>query len=160
MEPIATYVEKRLEMSRTFELFETSIRVTGKTMTKDFDTTIPLIQISPNYTRVWFYSYLFHLATILFCGHLIVTLGMIAFIVYRQERVYPIAPLGAGVFGSVVFFVMAIINRHKLAAVQFPMAGVGIPIISIVKVGPYADEFDGFLALFLEKIQLAQDASS
>jgi len=53
MDPIATYAETRFSGKRQFELFSDTIRVRGKTFLKsDFDSTIPLKSLNPDFSRL------------------------------------------------------------------------------------------------------------
>lgn len=64
--PIATYRERFAHLRRDFELYDNQIVVSGKIAGNAFETTIPLIQLVPDFGVFWFRGKRFHYGIALF----------------------------------------------------------------------------------------------
>ena len=150
MEPIATYRESRLERRCRFDLFADSIRARGQMLTREFDVTISLSRLHPQFEQLWVYG------TMLYSGLCVFVIGFVVllFLVGDLKSNIPSA-VGPTAVAALFGLFLILTNLRKIKIVRF-LSDAGVPTIDIACAGRGAARFDEFVALLIEHIQRAR----
>lgn len=151
-EPIAILTEKRFERKGTFRLFADFVDVKVKTLQSDVETTIPLIQFSGQATRGKLHTLMFYVGFWCFiCG-----VGALMVIAAFELQGLPLAsfmlvmiPIGAAII---------IFNHRKVQVLQFH-SKAGVPLLGVTRTKSNSEEFEQFVSLLQERIQIVQQQS-
>jgi hypothetical protein len=147
MSPIATYRERRWERECDFELYSDLVRASGKATLGNFETTITLSTLDPNFERLWVHGRLFYSGVFLFLTGLII-LGVVVIGLNRETLDRFTGTVGLStVFG----FAMVLANRRKIELVRF-RSDAGVPLLAIARTRNQTDKFDAFVSAIVERI--------
>jgi hypothetical protein len=147
MPPIATYRESRFHRKCEFELYSDSIRAFGRARDAEFDTTIKLNTLNPNFDRLWvhnelWFSYIFFSGVSL-VGLLVLTVGLNR----RMSDPFTSAVAALGVFCFTL--VLAFARRREVARFR---SDTGVPLLEIGRAGKQSAQFDSFVSAGAERV--------
>jgi hypothetical protein len=135
-------------------LYADSIRASGKTALGNFETTIRLSTLDPEFERLWVFGSPFYSGAFLFLAGLI-TLGIV-FIGLGRETLDRFT--GTVALSTVLGFATVLVNRRKIELVRF-RSDAGVPLLGIARAGNQADKFDAFVSSVIERIECSKAAS-
>ena len=141
---------------RRVELHADSVRVTGTRNFAEFDVTLPLARLDPQFDRIWVYDALLYVGSIILMLAVALLLAVVT-IVQVQDlrgsvgRVFTVA----GIFGAIGLG-LALLNRHKIEHAVFKL-DVGTPVLAIPLDRKRPVEFVQFVNLLVERIRDARD---
>ena len=152
---IATYLESRPELRRRFDLFPDNIRVSGGGLIyARFDLPVPLATLHPNRGRNWARGG----RLFLFGVWALVTVAVTAALTFAFGGIGVVNQVWfLGVFGGLTGCGLALIAA-TLRPVEFALfhTDAGIIALTIGRVGPQVEEFEGFVSLLIEQIHAAR----
>jgi hypothetical protein len=147
-EPMKTYTERLVQVSRTFQLYPDRVVVHAKWLwRKPFETTVLLSSLKPDC------GYL-HIRYRLFKqGLLVLVIGMAVALLCRQtdgSLLYKVVEAGGWVIASLGFAVAAVTYQRVVFARFPPREGRGG--LDIARSGPDRGEFEAFVKLVQRQI--------
>lgn len=152
MEPIATYKEVRFDGSRTFTLFPDKLLVRGKTtLHSDFDTTIPLRILDPNFDRMGIRNKSCSV------GAWIATISFVTWTVLVKGFGMSFAAPGAGMIamGGVAGLLLSAATFRKVEFLRFRNQS-GLHVLDIARSGKDAEQLDSFVQVLVKQIEASK----
>lgn len=152
MTAIATYSEVTLFGKRQYELHSDEILIKGAgSWSYDFEQTLPLTKISPDYIRLRIRP---NVAWISLTLSLIT--GLLSVVLVRDFAIRSAAVPGVlGIF-SASALIVAIATIKRVEYARFCSDGYGGVVLNVARSGPERNQFDSFVRKLVSQIELAQ----
>lgn len=152
MQPQMTYMETRFRGKRTFALYSDRIDVTGKVfLQSDFDVSIPLSELSPNFAKVKVRDGIFFHGLALFVGFLILY-GILSSVFHARADNFIVCLIAFLPFTGLIL--MAATFR-KVEFCRFK-THAGLYVLDVARSGREQARYDEFIEKLTEAIRLAQ----
>ncbi len=153
MESVATYSETRFSGQRDFTLYADRIRVTGKVFLKsDFDTTIQLARLNPDYSRLRIREAGFMAGVWLILISLLLSGILIAGFKFPVEHPLVLLVLIQPVAG----LVLCLATLRKVDFARFQNDD-GIVVLDVARAGKTRSAFDPFIKALVDTIRKTKE---
>jgi hypothetical protein len=155
MESVATYSETRFSGQRDFTLYADRIRVTGKVFLKsDFDTTIQLARLNPDYSRLRVRETGFMSGVCLILISLLLTGILIAG--FKLPVEHPLVLLV--IIQPVAGLVLCLATLRKVDFARFQNDD-GIVVLDVARAGKSKSGFDPFIEALADTIRKSKEVA-